>query len=361
MNRPLKRPNPHRNASPPADSTAHGGPDFDELGTPGADRSEEQDTEERIQILDLDTKNPIILYKNQTFSCQWTSTIGTDLILISPESGCSFPKLLEGDGFDILATTNIKIVGRPVQLVPRYEAIVTQTTEPPPEPICKEPDIQSTTAGEPVAEAPIRIPVGPESGRARHNQARFLERLMAAKSAKGDTDIIPLHPRKKQTGSGWRSWQPPADDNADAAVECRDGQESGVADEEDSEGEYQYRQDSSDRTVTSTPQQSPRGMRTGSRGVGRPRGGRKRAQTRARAIGGLFRDYRPHAGDADGADIRGIPDSTPMTWGELGRPVPTVTTHTTTAGAGTVTGAGGEGNGEGEGEVRQGDTAMADA
>ncbi|KAL9117026.1 MAG: hypothetical protein Q9187_006440 [Circinaria calcarea] len=172
---------------------------------------------------------------------------------------------------------------------------------------------------------------------------------MAAKSAKGDTDTIPLHPRKKVTGSGWRSWQQPEDDDgdADAAVEY---QESGATnDEDDSEGESQYGQGSTERSTGATPQQSqsPRGVRAGSRGVGRPRGGRRRTQTKARAIGGLFRDYRPSIGDENGADIRAsIPDITPRTWGELGVPAAAVgaATMQTTSGMAGAEAETGDGN-----------------
>ena len=375
---PRQKPNSHRAASTPTDSAALAALDLEELGHLGTDSSEEREFEDRIQILDLHTKNPVISYRNQIFSCQWTSTIGTDLLLTPPESENSLPKLLEGDGFDILATTNIKIVGQPVDLVPRYDAVVSEPAEAPARAVPAQPETKNTNA-EPAGEAPIRIPVGPESGRARQNQARFLERLMAAKSAKGDTDTIPLYPRKKVTGSGWRSWQQPedgdGDGDADAAIEH---QESGATnDEDDSEGESRYGQGSNERSIaTTTPQQSqsPRGVRAGSRGVGRPRGGRRRPQIKARAMGGLFRDYRPNVGDENGADIRAsIPDTTPRTWGVPAAAVGPVTMQTmemmqTTGGTAGARAEAGDGNGNGNengetgAEVRPGqvDTTMGD-
>ncbi|KAL8816482.1 MAG: hypothetical protein Q9223_004509 [Gallowayella weberi] len=48
-----------------------------------SDPSNPQD--DRLQILDLHTPNPLISYNGRIYSCTWASTIGTDIFLAAPD------------------------------------------------------------------------------------------------------------------------------------------------------------------------------------------------------------------------------------------------------------------------------------
>ena len=138
----------------------------------------------------------------------------------------------------------------------------------------------------------VKIPDGLTPNRARQNQANFLQRFIAAKAAKGETDEVTVYAQRTNQGSGWRSQQ--------HAVAERRASEAG----EDRELEEGIRRLPSNR----------RGR------VGRPRRGAWRTSGPRTAKGGLFRDYRPQLWDTEGADITNDSTRTPESWdqGEVG-------------------------------------------
>ena len=252
------------------------------------------ETEGRIQILDLHTQNPLISYQNQMYSCEWTSTLGTDLLLITPSPDFPHPMLREKPNVSLLATSSIKLMGRPAQIAARHN---TEEGGHPSTPATESSTASAQTAG-PEKATPVKIPLGATPSRARQNQASFLERLIAIKAKKGEKDNVTIYTQKVNQGSGWRSQR-----KASEAIE---------------EGEDEP-----------TPKQSRRGRAA----TGRPRGSRRLRGPRT-AKGGLFRDYRPQLWDTPGADIRAGPSLTPQSWDQLeggtsdGRPTPAVTTTT---------------------------------
>lgn len=242
--------------------------------------------EGRIQILDFHTANPFISYQNQIYSCQWTSTLGTDVLLSAPESTFEHPILRETPNLSVIAATGIKLSGRPVQLTSRpgnnVEDAGSQKQMPMPEAVSQA--VPSVATDQP---AKVTIPVGKTPTRARQNQANFLERLIAIKTAKGETDKLTVYTQKVNQGSGWRSQHKALEDQRD-----------------------------SDDGLGGIPPATSRG---------RPRGrpGRKRKDAWKKLgpktqKGGLFRDYRPQLWDTEGADIRGRPSATPESWDQLG-------------------------------------------
>ena len=269
-------------------------------GTPtpmDVDQAEEEASlsgpEDRIQILDLHSQNPIVSYRNQIYSCEWTSTLGTDILLTTPTPDFSHPILREQPDVSVLAASRIKLMGRPAQLDNRHSAKDDGQQSPPaPEPSTTLPNTTSTEN-----HVPFKIPLGPMTSRARQKQANFLERFMALKAQKGEKDSVTIHTQKANQGSGWRSQR-----RASEAME--DGDEELI-----------------------TPKQSRRGRAT----IGRPLGSRRNRGPRT-VKGGLFRDYRPQLWDAPGADIRAGHSSTPESWDQLddgasdGRQTPAITT-----------------------------------
>lgn len=232
---------------------------------------------DRIQILDFHTQNPLISYQNQMYSCDWTSTLGTDILLTAPTPDSSHPVLREKPNVSVLATSSIKLMGRPAQIASRHSAEQGgQSSTPAPESSIA----SANTAGSEKA-TPVKISLGATPSRARQNQANFLERLIAIKARKGEKDSVTIHAQQVNQGTGWRSQRK-------ASEAIGDGKDE----------------------ITST--QSQRGRDTG----GRPRGS-KRTRGPRTAKGGLFRDYRPQLWDTPGADIRAGPSSTPDNWDQL--------------------------------------------
>lgn len=232
---------------------------------------------DRIQILDFHTQNPLISYQNQMYSCDWTSTLGTDILLTAPTPDSSHPVLREKPNVSVLATSSIKLMGRPAQIASRHGAEQGgQSSTPAPES-----SIASANTASSEKAAPVKISLGPTPSRARQNQANFLERLIAIKARKGEKDSVTIHAQQVNQGTGWRSQRKASEAIGDGEDEI-------------------------------TPTQSQRGRDTG----GRPRGS-KRTRGPRTAKGGLFRDYRPQLWDTPGADIRACPSSTPNSWDQL--------------------------------------------
>lgn len=240
--------------------------------------------ENRIQILDFHSPNPIISYQNQIYSCDWTSTIGTDVLLTAPEPNDPHPVLRQGLGVSVLAATSLKLSCRPVQLDSReptssetrnhgHKSAPDSSSQP-----YKLLDGKQVTS--------IKIPDGLAPNRARQNQANFLQRFIAVKAAKGETDEVTVYAQRTNQGSGWRSQQ--------HAVAERRASEAA----EDRELEEGIRRLPSNR----------RGR------IGRPRRGAWRTSGPRTAKGGLFRDYRPQLWDTEGADIRNDSTLTPESW-----------------------------------------------
>lgn len=232
---------------------------------------------DRIQVLDLHTKNPLISYKNQMYSCEWTSTLGTDVLLTTPEPMFSHPVLREKPNVSVLAASSIKLMGRPVRIASRHSAKEDGHSSTP----APEDSTASANIASPEKATPVKIPLGATPSLARQNQANFLERLIAIKAKKGEKDNVTVYTQKVNQGTGWRSQR-----KASEAIE---------------NGE--------DETA---PKQSRKESGTG----GRPRNSRRTRGLRT-AKGGLFRDYRPQMWDSPGADIRAGPSSTPESWDQL--------------------------------------------
>lgn len=198
-----------------------------EPGEPG-----EPASADHIQILELHSRNPLISYQSQLYSCEWTSTLGTDVLLAanqtdrlgtrgggqeaeSAEALRSFP------GVDLVATSRIKLTARPVQAAPHPRepiaaattAIATITATAPPtaplttttmmpsklaEPMSLTTQTSDSSLPNPVpviatAGGPttlIQLPVEESATPQRQNQAAFLSRLMNIKRAKGEADEV---------------------------------------------------------------------------------------------------------------------------------------------------------------------------
>lgn len=147
----------------------------------------------KIQILDFHTPNPLVSFNEQLYTCSWTTTLGTDIIL-NPTDPSSHE--LQNP---VLTTTRHKLSALPASLVPRRDprpfTSLFNTTSPQ-NPIDPTP---------PDGPKPPQIPLEPHATVARKRQAAFLEKLIAIKAAKGEPDEVTVVAVKQNTGTGWRS------------------------------------------------------------------------------------------------------------------------------------------------------------
>ena len=245
------------------------------------------ESEDRIQILDFHSPNPIISYQNQIYSCEWTFTIGTDILLTVPEPKDPHPVLRQGSGVSVVAATSLKLSGRPVQLGSRQPT--SSETQSHDRKSTPDSSSQPNEISDGKQVTSVKIPDGLPPNRARQNQADFLQRFIAVKAAKGETDQVTVYAQRTNQGSGWRSQQ--------HAVAERRGSEAG----EDMELEEGIRRLPLNR----------RGR------VGRPRKGTWKTNGPRTAKGGLFRDYRPQLWDTEGADITNGSTRTPENWNQV--------------------------------------------
>lgn len=131
---------------------------------------------EDIQILELHSHNPIISYRGRVFEGQWAEVIGTEVVLANREEGNENPlpalRNLPGD-VDLLGACCSRLLTTEKVLKPR---------------VAEEDELSRIRK-----EWNIKIPPGKDRTGERAHQIRFLERLMALKKKKGQTDDVTVY------------------------------------------------------------------------------------------------------------------------------------------------------------------------
>lgn len=146
------------------------------------------------------------------YSCSWSTTLGTDLLFLSPPST---PPLF--------AASRVKLSARPVRLVQNHKSS---------EPILEKGPVdigdcatKDTSDETHVSKGVTKIKLEKHPTVLRQNQARFLERIMAAKATRGDKDQVTVHAKKRYMGTGWRMRRRLEDEEDEEATEVASGGE----------------------------------------------------------------------------------------------------------------------------------------
>ena len=159
--------------------------------TAAPDEQEEQEDTSRatqVQILDLDTSNPIVSYDGHVFSCQWVRNIGTELIFIAHDKNNPLPHLRTLPGnVDLLAASSARLISNSIKVEPKGRE------SPPP-----------IRHGRNRLISNLAIPVGNAASAKRIEQARFLERVIALKEDKGESDLVTVFAKARNTPAKWR-------------------------------------------------------------------------------------------------------------------------------------------------------------
>lgn len=97
-----------------------------DAASPSADS---KDVAHDIQILELHNKNPIIIYRNQQFRCDWAENIGTELLFIKhsdvsakPEGHLPVVREMPGE-VDLLAVSGVRVMGNPINIRAKQRVI----------------------------------------------------------------------------------------------------------------------------------------------------------------------------------------------------------------------------------------------
>ena len=278
---------------------------------PPATRSSEQ-----IQILGLSSSNPIISYRKQLYSCQWTAPLGTDIILKPSAPHSNDQTLLsERKRNPVLAISNLRLTAQPVRPNTFFKGNNEEEQDHQPQSNISTPaeDPELTEVQNPQASSDIIprmsgpqgvyiqgtfVPISDQATPKRKNQARFLHRLEAAKRARGESDKITVHAMKPLTGAGWRTQR------KELEAESEEDDVSPDRNEEprDSAGEAGAADSVTPKLSPARPLigEAPRpGYSKYGRKIGRPKSLKKQVhdielRDTIRAAG-LFGEYRPQA------------------------------------------------------------------
>lgn len=136
----------------------------------------------QIQVLELHSHNPVISYQNQLYSCTWSDMIGTNMFFSKHND--EVDSLRSTEEYDLLGTSRIKLIGKQAKATAKPR---------------KEKGGQKHSAEDSRDEG-IDVKSGKSLGNIRvgnavinreiKKQAKFLEKLMDAKQAKGEKDNV---------------------------------------------------------------------------------------------------------------------------------------------------------------------------
>lgn len=146
--------------------------------------------QDRVQIMDLHTENPVVSYKNQIFTCSWYDLLGSELIFSFPDECPDIPRLREHPDFDLITMSRVKLMGQKANLISASKEKAAPAQQ------------SSTDATLPAT-----------------NQGKFLQRLMEAKERKGETDTVrTIFPQKRIWGfdPASLSWNGPGTQTGEA-------------------------------------------------------------------------------------------------------------------------------------------------
>ena len=153
-----------------------------------------------IQVLELGSHNPVISYQNEIYSCTWSDMIGTNMFFSEHDEEMEADPLRSAEDYDLLGISRVKLIGRKAKLTDkpgRKETYPNAANDLRDEGI-------DVTSGK--GFGTIRAS-NPMTNRELKKQAKFLENLMDAKRAKGQTDNVrtvykPSKAPRGGTGSG---------------------------------------------------------------------------------------------------------------------------------------------------------------
>ena len=173
----------------------------------GASPAPQSQPLERMQIVDLHSRNPLVSFNNNLYSCHWATDVGTSLYFTSPRPAIDphHPPIRSTPTFDLLGASCARLIAVPATMKPR--TVPVPAVETPQEFV--EGTYHATKEGDIVRQVDsqgfhIELPSTASASKVR--QARFLERLSAIKAQRGDSDAVPINNVKMhKPPEGWEA------------------------------------------------------------------------------------------------------------------------------------------------------------
>jgi hypothetical protein len=165
-------------------------PDTTGDSTATQDGTQEMASMGEVQIMGLHTSNPLMMYNGQLLSCQWTSTIGTDMFFTRPQMDDSdlHQPLRSLPAVDLLSLGTAKLIARVGRLRPRDDLFKNDEQT--------QPGIAAVDDARQVKDAAIVPPSTaaedpkPAFSSAMPASTDFLARLNEAKARRGETSRL---------------------------------------------------------------------------------------------------------------------------------------------------------------------------
>jgi len=159
--------------------------------------TQQEQSKNPLQIIDLQSDNPLIAYNKQLYSCSWATDVGTSVFLSAPSENLDleYNPLRSFKTFDLVGTTSARLMGVPVKVRPRLVPLSAARRD---ENYSSE-DVTTLGDGEIIkfsAEHGLQIDLPSTASTHKVSQARFLERLSTLKRQRGQMDHVPVKPIK---------------------------------------------------------------------------------------------------------------------------------------------------------------------
>ncbi|KAL9112558.1 MAG: hypothetical protein Q9227_003129 [Pyrenula ochraceoflavens] len=165
-------------------------------------RGKDVDAPNDIQILGLESGNPIILYKKRLYSGTWTDLIGTNMFFSNHTEDADLEPISSDGEVDLLGISRIKLLAHQARLVPKENAKKRPREEDNAVPDAE--NGESTTQARPGSGLGALRSVNPKVNMELKKQANFLEKLIEVKRAKGENDLVRTiyEPSREKSRSG---------------------------------------------------------------------------------------------------------------------------------------------------------------
>jgi hypothetical protein len=142
----------------------------------------------KIQIMELHSEKPMVMFRGKYYDCQWATNIGTEMLFMKHDQNDPNPlpilRNLEGD-VDLLAASSQRIMCTEVFLTPKDQKPKKK--------------IKRTR----LKVKDLAIPVGRGAGQERKENAKFLEELINTKLEMGELDAVTVDARGRKSIWKW--------------------------------------------------------------------------------------------------------------------------------------------------------------
>jgi hypothetical protein len=173
--------------------------DPENVETNDHEKEDDEPDSNKIQIMELHSERPMVMFKERYYDCQWASNVGTEMLFIKhdPEDKNPLPILrsLEGD-VDLLAASSQRIMATEVILEDKGEKNSK----------AKGKTKKKKTKGRRLKLKDLAIPVGRGADQERRETAKFLEELIYAKLEKGELDAVTVDVQGRKSIWKWNEF-----------------------------------------------------------------------------------------------------------------------------------------------------------